>query len=124
MDLEVARDKREDRPVVVAVGGAGETPSSPWVEVVLAHKPADLLGIHDNAAVAEFGADAAVAVALELVGDGADFSDELRGGRLLRRRGVEGGAGQSHQRAPPFDGEATGPVITDVGPLLGDRAFF
>jgi hypothetical protein len=54
MDLEVARDEREDRPVVVSVSGAGETPSSPRVEVVLAHKPADLLGIHDNAAVAEF----------------------------------------------------------------------
>ena len=65
VDLEVARDEREDRPVVVAVGGAGEAPSSPWVEVVLAHQPADLLGIDDMAAVAELGADAAVAVALE-----------------------------------------------------------
>jgi hypothetical protein len=57
--LEVARDEREDRPVVVAVGGAGETPSSPRVEVVLAHQPADLLGVDDMAAVAELGADPA-----------------------------------------------------------------
>ena len=40
------------------------------------------------------------------------------------RRGVEGGARQSHQRAPPFDGEAAGPVIADVGALLGDRCVF
>jgi len=60
---------------------------------VLAHQPADLLGIHDKAAVAEFGADAAVAVELELISDRADFSDELRVGRLLRGPGVEGGAG-------------------------------
>jgi hypothetical protein len=96
VDLEVARDEREDRPVVVAVvavGGAGEAPSSPWVEVVLAHQPADLLGIDDVTAMPELGADSAVAVALELVGDGVDFSDELRVRQLLLRRGVEGGAG-------------------------------
>ena len=124
VDLEVPRDEREDRPVVVAVGGAGEAPSSPWVEVVLAHQPADLLGVDDKAAVAELGADAAVAVALELVGDRADLRDDLGIGRLALRRGVEGGARQTHQRAPPFDGEAAGPLVADVGPLLGDGAFF
>ena len=124
MDLEVARHEREDRPVVVAVGGAGEAPSSPRVEVVLAHQPADLLCIDDVAAVAEFGADAAVAVALEDVGDGADLRDEFGIGRLLLWCGVEGRAWQSHQRAPPFDGKASGPLVPDVGPLLGDRAFF
>ena len=124
VDLEVPRDEREDRPVVVAVGGAGEAPSSPWVEVVLAHQPADLLGIDDMAAMAELGADAAVAVALEVVGDRADLRDDLGVGRLCLRRGVEGGAWQTHQRAPPFDGEAAGPLVTDVGPLLGDRCVF
>ena len=72
----------------------------------------------------ELGADAAVAVALEDLGDGADLHDELGIGRLLPWCRVEGRAWQSHQRAPPLDGEAAGPAITDVGPLLGDRAFF
>lgn len=57
MDLEVARDEREDRPVVVAVGGAGEAPSSQRVEFVLAHEPADLLSVDDKAAVAELPED-------------------------------------------------------------------
>jgi hypothetical protein len=124
VDLEVARDEREDRPVVVAVGGAGETPSSPRVEVVLAHQAADLLGIDDMAAVAEFGADPAVAVALEGVGDGADLRDDLGIGRFPVGRSIEGGARQAHQRAPPFDGEAGGPLVADVGALLGVRPFF
>jgi hypothetical protein len=63
MDLEVPHDEGVDRPVMVAVGGADEAPSSPRVEVVLAHQPAHLLGIDDVAAMAELGADAAVAVA-------------------------------------------------------------
>ena len=78
VDLEVARDKRADRSVVLAVGGAGEAPSSPWVEVVLAHQPADLLGFDDMAAMAELGADAAVTVALEGLGDPPELRDDLR----------------------------------------------
>ncbi len=124
MNLEVARDEREDRPVVAAVGRAGEAPSSPWVEVVLAHQPADLLGIDDMAAMAELGADAAVAVALENVGDGAYLRNDLVVGQPCLWRGVVGGAWHTHQRAPPLDGEAAGPHVTDVGAFLGDRAFF
>jgi hypothetical protein len=63
---------------VVAVGGAGEAPFSPWVEVVFAHQPAGLLGIDDMAAMPQVGSDAAVAVAPEDVGDGADHHDEFR----------------------------------------------
>jgi hypothetical protein len=81
-------------------------------------------GIPDSPAVAELGADAAVAVELELVGDGARLRNDLVVGQSCLRRGVVGRAWQSHQRAPPFDGEAAGPAITDVGALLGDRAFF
>ena len=124
VDLEVPRDERVDRPVVVAVGGTGETTSSPWVEVVLTHQPADLLGIDDMAAVAELGVDTAIAVALELVGDRPDLGDGLQVGRSAFRRGVIGGARQSHQCAPPFDGEAGGPVIADVVALFGAVAFF
>jgi hypothetical protein len=124
MDLEVACDEREDRPVVVAVGGAGETPPSPRVEVVLAHQPAHLLGVDEVATVAELGADPAVAVALEDVGDRADLRHDLGIGRFALGCGVEGGAWQSHQRTSPLDGEAPGPLVADVGPFLGNRAFF
>ncbi len=55
VDPELARDEREDRAVVAAIGGEGEAPSSTLVEVVLAHQPADLLGIDDVAAMAELG---------------------------------------------------------------------
>jgi hypothetical protein len=76
------------------------------------------------AAMTELGADPAVAVALEDVGDGADLRDDVRVGRFALGGGIVGGAWQSHQRTPPFDGEAAGPFVADVGPLLGDRAFF
>ena len=84
VDGEVAGHERKDRAVVVAVGRVGETPPFPWVEVVLAHQPAHLLGIDHLAAVAQLGADPAVAVALERVGDLPDLGDEHRfGGRRL-----------------------------------------
>ena len=37
VDRVVFRYEREDRAVVVAVGGPGKAPPGPWVEVVLAH---------------------------------------------------------------------------------------
>ena len=52
----------------------------------------------------------------------AKLGDDLLIGRLGFRHGIKGGAWQSHQRAPPFDGETTGAVIPDVGPLLGNAA--
>jgi hypothetical protein len=63
VNFEVTGDERIDRSGVVAVGGAGETPSSARGEVVLAHQPADFLGVDDMTAVAELGTDAAIAVA-------------------------------------------------------------
>ena len=62
VDLEVLGDEREDRPVVIAVGGAGEARPAPWIEGVLAASPSDLLGIDHLAPVAQLGADPAVAV--------------------------------------------------------------
>lgn len=123
VDLEASRDERVDRPVVVAVGGAGEAPSSPRVEVMLAHQPPDLLGIDHMAAVAELGGDAPVAVTLEDIGDRPDFGDDLCLG-WLGARCIVGGAWQTHQRAPPLNGETSGPVITEAGPFLGHGAFF
>lgn len=122
VDFEVARNEREDWPVMIAVGGSGEPPLASRVQVMLAHEPAHLLGIDHMAAVAEFGGDAPVAVAFKGIGDGPDLGDD----GLVRRPGsgccIEGGAGQAHQRAPSFDGEAAGPAVTDVGPPLRDGA--
>ncbi len=78
MNLEVPGDEGIDRSVMVAVGGADETPPFPRIEIVLAHQPANLLGIDDVATMAELGADATVAVALEVVGDRVDLGDDLR----------------------------------------------
>ena len=80
-----------------AVGGAGEARPVPGVEVVLAHQPAHLLGIDHLAAVAQLGADAAVAVALELVGDRSDLGDERRRRRASppARRSRSSAAGPS-----------------------------
>jgi hypothetical protein len=77
VNLELSCDKREDRPVMIAVGRAGEAPPSPWVEVVLAHEPADLLAVDGVAAVTELGADPAIAVAFEDLGDRPDPGDDL-----------------------------------------------
>ena len=68
-DLSVVREK---------------TPPRRWVELVLAHEPAHLLGIDHAAAATQLGADATVAVALELVGDAADLGDEAAVRELLR----------------------------------------
>jgi hypothetical protein len=120
---EVAGHEGEDRPAVGAVGGAHETPAFPGVELALPHQPAHLLGIDPLAAVSELGGDATVAVALERVGDAAD----LGGDRFVRGHlppGVVGGARQSHQRAPPFDGEPVGPAVAHEGAPGPDRAIF
>jgi hypothetical protein len=87
VNLVVVGDEGKDRRVVVAVGGAGEASPAPRVQVGLAHEAADLLGVDDMAAMTKLGANAAVAVALEGVGDRPHLRDDLLVGRLgLRRR--------------------------------------
>lgn len=109
VNLEILRHERVDRTIVIAVGGSDETPAPPRVQVVLPHQPPNLLGVDDKAAVAEFGVDAAIAVALEHVGDGADLRDDLLVAGPALRLGVEAGPRDAHQFAPPLDGEAAGP---------------
>src|SRR4051812_41388015 len=109
----------EDRLVMVAVGGCDEASAVPRLKLVLAHQAADLLAVDDDALVAERGADAAIAVALELVADGCHAADELRVVDPLDGRVVEGGARQAHQLAPSPDRETSGPATTDVGAPFG-----
>ena len=85
MNLELPGHEWMDRAVVIAVGGSGEAPAPPRVQIVLPHQPPHLLGVDDEAAVTELGIDAAVAIALEVVGDGPDLrNDPLIVGLALR----------------------------------------
>ena len=61
---------------MIAVGRGDEAPATPRLQVVLTHQPAHLLGVHDDALMAQLGADAAIAVGFELVGDRADEGDD------------------------------------------------
>src|SRR6516162_2805987 len=85
----------------------------------LTHETADLLGIDENAAMAQLGANPAIAIGLELIADRDHVRDDLGVISLQRRRVVKGGARQAHQAASFGNGEAMGPAMTDVVALLG-----
>jgi len=77
IDHPVAGKVREDRTGVIAVRGGDESLTALGLQVVFAHKPADLLGIDDDAAMAQLGSNPAVPVSLELIAD-CDYSrDDL-----------------------------------------------
>ena len=80
--------------------------------------------VHDDAPEPKRGLDTAPAVGFEFVADGTDGLDEGRVVQLRSRQVVIGRARDPDQPASLCDGQAAGPVITDVGPLLGNRAFF
>ena len=118
--FEASGDQRIDRSVMVAVGGFGETPPASRIEIVQLHQPPDLLAVHEPTPVAQLGADAAIAVAFPGVGDRPHLRDERRIGLRRRGRGVVARPCDAHQVAPPLDGDAAGPAITDVGALVGE----
>jgi hypothetical protein len=49
MNLELPGHEWMDRAVVIAVGGSGEAPTPPRVQIVLPHQPPQLLGVDDDA---------------------------------------------------------------------------
>ena len=75
-DHEVLRQVGEDRLVMIAVGGGDEAPAALRLQAMLAHQPADLLGVDDDALMAQLGADPPIAIALELVADRRDPRDD------------------------------------------------
>src|SRR5579863_278020 len=104
---------------MVAVGGGDKPPLRAGLQVMFAHQTPDFLMVADDPAMPELGAHAAVAVGLELI---CDRTHELNDRRIVDcpcRPVVVGRARDLHQPASFGDGEPTGPVITDVGPLLG-----
>jgi hypothetical protein len=67
----------------------------------------------------KFSANSAIAIGLKLIADRRDVGDDLNVGSLHRRGIVIGRACQAHQTASFGDGDAVGPVKTDVIALFG-----
>src|SRR6266700_205244 len=122
VDDPVTRTIRKDRIVVIAVGRGHKPPPALGLQVVLAHEAADLLGIDDYVSMAQLGANPAIAIDLELVANRHHGRNDLGVIGFAPRRVIVGGARQTHQTASFGDGEAMGPVMTDVFTLLGRGA--
>jgi len=122
MNLEPLGDIRKDRTVMVAVGRDDIAPPPFRVQIVLGHDPAHFLRVHDQAAMAQLGGDAPIAIGGIVFADRRDLGpDRPVDGTGCRFR-IEAGACNLHQVAPPLDGDAFGPVIADPGALLGETA--
>ena len=104
--------------VMIAVGRRHVSSPVPWIQVIFAHQAADLLGVHHEATLAQLGTHPAIAIGLELVCDCLHLDDDLGVVRLVGGWRVETGARDRHQSASLRDGDAGGPVITDVRALL------
>src|SRR5436190_4516418 len=72
--------------------------------------------------MAQLGANPAIAIDLELVANRHHGRNDLAVLGFARRRVIVGGARQTHQTASFGNGEAMGPVMTDVFTLLGRGA--
>ncbi len=59
----------EDRTVVVAVGRSHESLAVRGLKVILAHETADLLSVDDYAAMAQLGANSAIAIGFKFIAD-------------------------------------------------------
>src|SRR6202041_2752841 len=68
--------------------------------------------------------DPAIAIGFKLIADSRDIGDDLSLVSLHRRCVVIGRARQAHQAASFGDGDAVGPVKTDVLALLGRGTLF
>src|SRR3546814_6655274 len=77
--------------------------------------------VDDDALVPERGPHAAVSVGLEGVADGGHGRNDPGVVDRQLRHVVIGRARHAHQPASLGDGHAAGPVMTDVGPLLGSE---
>jgi len=90
---------------------------------VFAHETADLLGVHDHAAMTQFGPHTPVAVGFELVANRFHLSDNSAVARANIRLVVEGRATDPHQPTSFCDADPVGPAMTDVVALRGRGAF-
>src|SRR5580704_8148702 len=114
----------KDRAVVIAIGRGHVATPALGLQVILAHQPPDFLVINEDALMSQLGADAPIAVSLELITDRLHVADDLGVIGTRVRRVIEGGPGQTHQPTSLRDGETAGPATTDVVSLLGRGALF
>ena len=77
IDDPVAGEVREDRAVAIAVSRGHEPPAGLGLHVVLAHQATDFLGVHHQPSMAQLGANAAIAIGLELIADRRHSRDHL-----------------------------------------------
>src|SRR5690606_31040740 len=109
---------------MAAVGRGDEATPDLRLQPVFAHQAADLLMVYDEALLPKRRANTAVAVELEVVTDRKHgFHDRGVVGMPVGQV-VVGRARQTHQPASLGDGEAAGPVTTDILPLFGGCALF
>ena len=111
------------RPGMIAVSRDALAPTPLGLQVVLPHEAAKPFAVYGHALLGGGRPHTSVAVALEFVAhriDPGEKSSSSRQGRDI----IEGGARQAHQLAPSADGDAAGPVTTEVVALLGRGACF
>src|SRR3954471_8270981 len=124
MGDDLSRQVREDRQVVLAIGGGDIATAPAGLQVMLAHQASQFLVVGDDALLAQRSLHAAIAIGLEAVADRYHSFDERGIVEAHRRTVVEGRACDPHQTASFGDGDATGPVVTKVDALLGRGACF
>lgn len=103
----------------IAIGGGDIAPAPPRLKAMFAHQAPDFLVVHDKPAVPQRCLHPAAAIGLETVGDRRHRLDERRVVDADGRPVIIGRARDPHQPAPFCDGDAAGPVTTDVVALLG-----
>src|SRR5262249_54914497 len=101
IQFHVLREIGEDRIIVIAIRRRDKTPPLLWIQRMLAHEPADLLGVHDNAMMAQFGVNTPIAIGFKLVAN----RFHLRNGTRFRALGGQPCAPtpQSWLRIPGVD---------------------
>lgn len=120
----VLRQVREDRAVMVTVCRGEETSPDLRLQLVFVHEATNLLVVHDKTLLPKRRTDAAVAVELEPV---ADRERRFDNGGVVGppfRAVIIGGARDSDQPVSFRDGDAAGPVMTDIVPFFSRGALF
>ena len=114
--LRTAPGGWKERLIMIAVGRLRNAASYLRLKVMLANEAADLLVIDLQAILTDWRLDATPAIMLER----ADRCHRLDDGvRCAHRHVIDCGPGQSHQPAFRSEAETAGPMIAEIGPLLG-----
>src|SRR5262249_25015460 len=110
--------------IVIGICRRDKPPVLLWIQRMLAHEPTDLLGVHDNATMTEFGVNTPIAIGFEFVTNRLHLRNDSQIARMNVGYVVKRRATNPHQPASFWDGDAAGPAMTDVFAFLGRGAFF